>query len=251
MKFLLSIFLVVLSVSCGKAGAAEEVYLLDDSFYEDAPAGESAPDPFEHFNRTMFTFNDYAYTWVMEPTAAAYSKVLPQDVRKAADNFCYNLQEPVRFFNALLQLRFKDAGTVLIRFAVNTVGGVAGLADVAGDEFGFAPVEAGLGETLENWGVPDGFYLVAPFLGASTLRELTGTVVDGLSMTPYYFLADTWKEGFGIYIGRRVNYLSLHLGDYETMKEFAIDPYKALRDGYFQSRTQYRKHSKPSAHDKL
>ncbi len=234
---------------CGTA-QAEDV-ALDDSLYEDTPAEEAVPDPFEHFNRLVFEFNDAAYTWVMEPVASTYSKTLPEDIRQAADNFCYNLQEPVRFVNTLLQLRFADAGTVLTRFVINTIGGVGGLGDVAGREFGFKRVEAGLGETLETWGVPDGVYLVAPLLGATTTRELAGTTLDGLAMTPYYFLADTWQESTLIYVGRRVNNISLRLGEYEGVKKLTVDPYKAFRDGYFQYRKQSRHHSTPRADEKL
>ena len=249
MKTALPVFLLCLAL-CGGA-QAEEADFLDDSFYDDAPDAEAAPDPFEHFNRLMFEFNDVTYTWVMEPVASAYSRTVPEDIRQAADNFCYNLQEPVRLVNSLLQLRFTDAGTVLTRFVINTLGGVAGLGDVAGREFGFKRVEAGLGETLETWGVPDGFYLVMPLLGATTARELTGTAVDGLAMTPYYFLADTWQEGAVISLGRRVNNISLRLGEYDGLKELTIDPYTAWRDSYFQYRKQARKHSEPVTDNKL
>jgi phospholipid-binding lipoprotein MlaA len=249
MKTVLPVFLLCLAL-CGGA-QAEETNFLDDSFYDDAPDAEAAPDPFEHFNRLMFEINDVTYTWVMEPVASVYSRTLPEDIRQAADNFCYNLQEPVRFVNSLLQFRFADAGTVLTRFVVNTLGGLGGLGDVAGREFGFEKVEAGLGETLETWGVPDGFYLVAPLLGATTARELTGATLDGLAMTPYYFMADTWQESTLIYVGRRVNNLSLRLGEYEGAKEMTIDPYVAFRDGYFQYRKRSRKHSTPRADEKL
>jgi phospholipid-binding lipoprotein MlaA len=249
MKTFLHVFLFCL-VLCGSA-KAEETNALDDSFYEDAPVEETVPDPFEHFNRLMFQFNDVTYTWVMEPVASSYSRTVPEDIRQVTDNFFYNLQEPVRFVNTLLQLRFADAGTVLARFAINTIGGVGGLGDVAGQEFGFKRVEAGLGETLETWGVTDGFYLVVPVLGATTLRELAGTTVDGLSTTPYYFFADTWQEGTLIYMGKRLNNLSLRLNDYKGLKELTIDPYKAFRDSYFQYRKQARKHSAPSADEKL
>lgn len=255
MKTYLRVVLLLCLVLCGNTAQATEssgeTSVLDDSFYEDTPEHETVPDPFEHFNRIMFEVNDVTYTWVMEPVASVYSRTLPEDIRQVADNFCYNLQEPVRFINALLQLRFSDAGTVLTRFAVNTIGGVGGLGDVAGTEFGFKRVEAGLGETLEYWGVGDGFYLVMPVLGATTLREFAGTTVDGLSMTPYYFFADSWREGAAIYMGRRVNNLSLRLGEYEGLKQLTIDPYAALRDGYFQSRAQSRKHSAPRTDDKL
>jgi ABC-type transporter lipoprotein component MlaA/uncharacterized glyoxalase superfamily protein PhnB len=206
-------------------------------------------------------FVTYGYTDESTPAYQAYEKrftssygeIVPEDIRQAADNFCYNLQEPIRFVNALLQLRFSDAGTVLTRFAVNTVGGVAGLGDVAGREFGFKRVDAGLGETLQYWGVKDGFYLVMPLRGATTLRELFGTTVDGMAMTPYYFLADSWQESSLIYMGRRVNNLSLNLDYYEGLKKMpTIDPYKALRDSYFQYRDQARqRNTRPSPNDKL
>jgi len=249
MKTALPVLFLCLAL-CGQA-KAEETDFFDDSFYDDAPDAEAAPDPFEHFNRLMFEFNDVTYTWVMEPVASAYSRTVPEDIRQAADNFCYNLQEPIRLVNSLFQMRFHDAGTVLTRFVINTLGGVAGLGDVAGREFGFKRVEAGLGETLEYWGVQDGVYLVMPFLGATTLRELAGTTVDGLAMTPYYFLADTWQEGAVISLGRRVNNLSLRLGEYDGLKELTIDPYAAWRDSYFQYRKQARKHSSPTTDNKL
>jgi phospholipid-binding lipoprotein MlaA len=249
----LSLFCLAAVVLAASAAQAEEVDFLDDSFYEDAPPEDTVPDPFEDFNRLMFKFNDVTYTWVMEPVASSYSEIVPEDIRQAADNFCYNLQEPVRFVNTLLQFRFSDAGTILTRFAVNTIGGVAGLGDVAGREFGFKRVDAGLGETLQYWGVKDGFYLVAPMMGATTLRELFGTTVDGMSMTPYYFLANSWQEGALIYTGRRVNNLSLNLDYYNGLKKIpTIDPYKALRDSYFQYRDQARqRNTKPSPNDKL
>jgi len=34
----------------------------------------------------------------------------------------------------------------------------------------------------------------------------------------------------------KVNYLSFHIGDYETLKDAAIDPYIAMRDAYYQYR---------------
>ncbi len=253
-QFSLRLSLLCLSFAAlaAPAAQAEEMDFLDDSFYEDAPQEEIVPDPFEDFNRVMFKVNDVTYTWVLQPVASSYSEIVPEDIRQAADNFCYNLQEPVRFVNALLQLRIADAGTVLTRFAVNTIGGVAGLGDVAGREFGFKRVDAGLGETLEYWGVKDGFYLVVPMLGATTLRELFGTTVDGMSMTPYYFLANSWQEGALIYTGRRVNNLSLNLDYYDGVKQLTIDPYRALRDSYFQYRDQTRQqHARPSPNDKL
>ncbi len=237
----------ILFVGIGVSYAADpgEVDFLDDAFYDSEPKATQTGDPLEPFNRVMFTFNDYAYTWVLDPMASGYSNVLPWDIRIAVGNFFYNLQEPVRMANALLQGRVGDAGTLLVRFAVNTTGGIAGFGDPAGREMGFKAVDATLGETLATWGVGDGFYLVVPMYGPTTLRDFTGTVVDGLGVSPYYYWADGWEESFAIYLGKELNKLSLHLGEYENMKKLSFDPYVAIRDSYFQYRKKLRDYAVP------
>ncbi|MCI5157739.1 MAG: hypothetical protein D3906_04735, partial [Candidatus Electrothrix sp. AUS1_2] len=126
-----------------------EVDFLDDAFYEEAPADEAVKDPFEGVNRVVFTFNDYAFTWILNPLATGYSKLLPSDIRGSIANVFYNLQEPMRVINSLLQVRFSDAGTLLTRFTLNTIGGVGGLGDPA-SELGFEKTEATFCQTLEQ-----------------------------------------------------------------------------------------------------
>ena len=219
------------------------VDFLDDSFYADEVDEADVGDPLEPFNRAMFEFNDAAYTWVFNPVATGYSHVVPGDIRGAVDNFFNNLQEPLRFVNTLLQGRFDDSGTVLARFFINTIGGVGGLGDPAGRGLGFTPVDATLGETLGTWGIGDGFYLVIPFFGPTTLRDFSGDVVEGIAMTSYYYWADDWEIPAAIFLFKQENSLSLHLGEYEDMKKLSFDPYVALRNGYFQHREQKRNHS--------
>ncbi len=222
--------------------AAEDdaIDFLEDDFYGGEPDPVEVGDPIEPFNRAMFEVNDFSYIWVFNPVATGYSNIMPSDIRGSINNFFYNLQEPVRCINALLQGRFSDAGTLLVRFLINSTGGVAGFGDPAGRELGFKAVDATLGETLGVWGIGDGFYLVVPFYGPSTLRDFTGTVVDGLALTPYYFWANGWEEKAGIYLTKELNKLSLHLGEYEDLKKMSFDPYVALRNVYFQHRKQIR-----------
>ena len=223
--------------------AAEDddtIDFLDDEFDESEPAPVEVNDPLEPFNRAMFQLNDFTYTWVFDPVATGYSYVVPSDIRYSFDNFFYNLQEPVRCLNALLQGRFSDAGTLLLRCVINSTGGVAGLGDPAGRELGFKAVDATLGETLGVWGIGDGFYLVVPFYGPTTLRDFTGDLVDGLALTPYYFRANGWEEKAGIYLFKELTKLSLHLGEYEDFKKMSLDPYVALRNVYLQHRVQIR-----------
>jgi len=224
----------------------DAVDFLSDDFYEDEPASIETDDPIEPFNRAMFQFNDTTYTYVFNPIAEGYSKVVPSDIRGVVWNFFRNLEEPVRFLNCLLQGRISDAGTVFVRFLINTTGGVAGLGNPAGREFGFKRVEATLGETMATWGIGDGLYLVVPFFGPSTLRDFTGTVIDGFGMTPYYTFTDDLGVMAGIYLGKETNKLSMSLGEYEEFKKLSFDPYVALRNGYFQYRKKLRDHSVPN-----
>lgn len=253
--FIVSVFLLF---TCGAliptavSMAADDgvVDFLDDEFYENELDSVQVGDPLEPFNRAMFKLNDFTYTWVFNPVATGYSHIVPWDIRAAVGNFFYNLQEPVRVVNALLQARFSDAGTLLVRFVVNSTGGVAGLGDPAGRELGFKAVDATLGETLGVWGIGDGFYLVVPFYGSTTLRDFTGDMVDGLVMSPYYWWADGLEEVAAIYLGKELNKLSLHLGEYEELKQLSFDPYIAIRNGFFQYRKKIRDYSTPSYEDK-
>ncbi|WLE97667.1 MAG: VacJ family lipoprotein [Candidatus Electrothrix communis] len=211
---------------------------LDDAFYDEPLEEDADKDPFEGINRVVFTFNDYAFMWILNPLATGYSNLLPADIRGSIANVFYNLQEPMRFVNSLLQARFSDAGTLLTRFTVNSVGGVGGLGDPAA-ELGFSRTEATFCQTMDKWGVPDGIFLMVPIMGPTTLRDVSGKIIDRFSLTPlYYNWAAGWEESVGIFMGKEVNNLSLHLGEYEMMKDMSVDPYVAVRDFYFQQREQ-------------
>lgn len=211
---------------------------LSDEFYTDTNCGNGVIDPLEPLNRVVFNFNDKMYLWVMEPVATVYSHVVPLDLRGCIYNFFWNLSEPVRFLNTLLQGRFAEAWNVMLRFAVNSTLGVYGLGDPAAREFNLSQVEATLAGTLSRWGIGDGFYLVIPLQGPSTLRDFTGTIIDGLGMTPYYTWTDDLYVQGAVYAGKETNNLSMHLGEYEKMKNVLFDPYISFRNGYMQHRRQ-------------
>lgn len=246
LSFLLFIVLAVSGLaffgpsSVALGSSDEPVDFLSDDFYSDEAEREVFNDPLESVNRLMFTFNDTMYIWVLEPVATFYSHAIPADLRGCINNFFRNLQEPVRFVNTLLQGRVADSGKVLARFIINSTLGVFGLGEAAGSEFGMEPVEASMGQTLETWGIGDGFYLVVPLYGASTLREMTGTVVDAFEMTPYYSWSDDLLVNGAIYVGKETNNLSLRLGEYEEWKKLLFDPYVSFRNAYFQYRRRTR-----------
>jgi phospholipid-binding lipoprotein MlaA len=192
-------------------------------------------DPLEPFNRAMFHFNDKLYFWVLKPVARGYSKVVPEPARVSAKNFFSNLRFPIRFISCLLQADFRCVATEFGRFTVNTVWGVGGLLDPASsDQLNIPKREADLGQTLGVYGIGQGFYIVWPVLGPSSAR-------DSIEIAGEYFVYPVsyitpWYDWLGVRSYEVVNATSLQIGDYESLKEAAIDPYVALRDAYVQYR---------------
>jgi len=190
-------------------------------------------DPLEPWNRAMFTFNDRFYFWVAKPVARGYSAVIPEWGRVRVSNVFQNITMPVRFVNNLLQLKIRRAGTEVLRFVFNTVAGVGGMFDVA-KNIGLMAQEEDLGQTLGVYGIGNVFYLVWPVLGPSSLRDTVGTVGDYF-LDPVNYITPTGSR-IGVHALDYTNKTSLHIGDYEDLKESALDPYIAFRNAYFQYR---------------
>jgi phospholipid-binding lipoprotein MlaA len=196
---------------------------------------EGIPDPFEPLNRAAFQFNDKLYFWILKPLATVYKAAVPQGLRVWLKNFFYNLEAPVRVANCLLQGKLKGAGNETARFFLNTTLGFFGCVDQAKDKFGIATQDEDLGQTLGVWGMKPAFYLQVPILGPFSFRDGIGFVGDLFLDPRTYIFADNPV----MYVVRPVeivNDASLTLGDYEELKNAAIDPYVAVRDGYYQYR---------------
>jgi phospholipid-binding lipoprotein MlaA len=191
-------------------------------------------DPLYPWNYAMYQFNDKFYFWLLKPVAKGYSSVFPEDIRTAVGNFFYHLSTPVRFVSDVLQLKMKNAGNELVRFVYNSTAGVLGLVDAAKTDFNISRHDEDLGQTLGAYGIGNGFYIVWPFIGPSTLRDTIGMAGDGF-LTPVYYV-NPLEASLGIEAYDKINVSSLHIGDYEDLKESAIDPYVAIRDAYAQHR---------------
>lgn len=196
--------------------------------------GEIA-DPLEPFNRAMYHFNDKLYFWVLKPVAQGYGKVVPEAARVGVSNFFANLTFPIRFINCLLQANFKGAASELGRFTVNTLWGVGGFLDPASSkDINLSKQDEDFGQTLGAYGLGQGFFINWPLFGPSSPRDTVGLVGDAF-LTPYTYLSP-WYAGAGTRGYDMVNDTSLKIGDYESLKEAAIDPYVAIRDAYVQYR---------------
>jgi phospholipid-binding lipoprotein MlaA len=193
------------------------------------------PDPYEDFNRQMFAFNEGLDQSVIEPVAYGYRAVTNEPVREGVGNFTSNLGEPLTFVNHLLQGKLPDAGATLGRFVVNTTVGVAGVFDPA-STMGMLRTNEDFGQTLGVWGVDSGPFLVLPFLGPTTPRDIVGKGGDA-ALNPLNY--PEFKNDDAI----RLSILALgginaREGAIETIDELRaqVDPYTTLRRLYGRTR---------------
>ncbi len=202
---------------------------------ENEPQKAEIADPLEPFNRAAYHFNDKLYFWLLKPAAKGYGWVVPENARVSVKNFFSNIAFPVRFVNCLLQADIGGATTELGRFLVNTIWGIAGFLDPASSkDLQLRKQEADFGQTLGVYGLGQGFFINWPLLGPSSARDTVGILGDTFLQPLSY--VNPGDAALGARAYDRVNSVSLSLGDYETLKEAAIDPYVALRDAYVQYR---------------
>lgn len=216
----------------GAAGAAQPQGELD--LWQEVPQ-EEVSDPLEPVNRVFFQFNDLFYTYLLKPTSQGYAYVVPEGGRVAVRNFFHNVTVPVRAVNALLQGKATAAGSEVARFGINTVMGAFGLFDIAEMHFGLRSAEEDFGQTLGHYGVGDQLYLVWPIFGPSTARDTVGMAGDIL-LSPLSYVPSDFRDRLAVQGGRMVNNTSLVIGEYESIKEAAMDPYLSIRDAYLQNR---------------
>ncbi|MBR8062241.1 VacJ family lipoprotein [Burkholderia ambifaria] len=189
-------------------------------------------DPLEPMNRAMYKFNDTVDTNIAVPIAKGYQKITPTPMRTAISNFFSNLGDLGNMANNLLQLRITDATQDLMRVAMNSVFGVAGLIDIA-TPAGLPKHHQDFGLTMARWGMPSGPYLVLPVFGPSTIRDGVGRAVD-VRFNLLNYIEPAARNP--MYIAQFISARSDLLGATDLLKQAALDPYSFVRDAYLQQR---------------
>ena len=199
---------------------------------------EAQADPYENMNRKIFNFNDKIYENVYFPIARGYRKITNQTARDRISSFVANVEEPISTANYLLQLKPKETGISVARFAVNTTLGLAGLFDVASG-WGLNQPTTDMNTTLASWCVADGPYFVVPFVAPGNVRSFTGMMVD-TAFDPVYWatyndanIHDKATYGFAaIKYTDKVNGL---MDLYTDFKSNSVDLYATMRSAYLQN----------------
>ncbi|MEM7327339.1 MAG: VacJ family lipoprotein [Pseudomonadota bacterium] len=192
-------------------------------------------DPLEGVNRQIYAFNDGVDRVVLEPVAKGYRAVTNEPIRGGVSNFLTNLNQPVVFANTILQGKPGAAIDTFSRFAVNSTFGLAGILDVA-TPLNVPEHKEDFGQTLGVWGVPNGPYLVLPFLGSSNLRDVAGLGVDAAFDPLNYaqFDGDT-ETRIGLRVANIVSVRENLIEAVEVLRD-QPEPYVALRRNYTQQR---------------
>jgi phospholipid-binding lipoprotein MlaA len=192
-------------------------------------------DPYEHFNRAMFKFNDFLDRFILKPVAQLYNAIVPHPLAKGLTNVYNNIDTIPTVINDVLQGNFYQATNDIWRLGINSTIGVLGLFDVA-ERIGLEPNYEDFGLTMARWGWTNSNFLMLPFFGPTTVRDgLIGAPVTYYGMSIYPYIRPTGLQ-YGIYffgvVVRRADILT-----YEgVLNQLAFDKYVFMRDAYLQHR---------------
>jgi len=190
-------------------------------------------DPWEKWNRKVFSFNEDLDEKVLKPVAIGYSNIVPQPVRRSVGNFFGNAADAWSAVNNMLQGKIANGLHDIVRFGTNTVFGLGGLLDVA-TEFGIDHQYEDFGQTLGHWGVGAGAYIVWPVFGPSSVRESIALPLDR-SVSPALVVNDGLVST-EITLLQIINTRAGLLGASRVVDDIALDKYTFVRDAYLQRR---------------
>ena len=188
-------------------------------------------DPYENWNRKVFSFNETIDRWFLKPVARFYRSVMPNFADRAITNFFNNLTEVRNFTNSVLQLKGESAVVAAGRFTYNTVFGLGGLIDVA-TAFDLPERPEDFGQTLGYWGLGSGPYLMLPLLGPSSPRDFTGFATDSFVAPSLWDNVDSPES----YYARGVQVVDKRADLIPAEGFISGDTYTFVRNAYLQRR---------------
>ncbi|MDT7043929.1 VacJ family lipoprotein [Candidatus Nitronereus thalassa] len=195
-------------------------------------AAGSSDDPIEVINRPIYHANDILDQYVGEPISRVYIDYTPEMVRSSVSNFFDNVSYLNVILNDFLQGKGKQGVEDSSRFLINSTFGALGLFDIA-TPLGLEKHNEDFGQTLAVWGVGQGSYLVLPFLGPNTARDVPdlgfSTVTNILFYVSNPVAVPVAVLGF---IDKRSRFDQA----IQIRNEVAVEPYLFTREAYLQHR---------------
>lgn len=194
-----------------------------------AAATHDPADPWESFNRGVFSFNESVDRYVAKPVAKTYQFLMPAVVDDAITRVFNNLATPITIVNQLLQGKPHDAAGQTARLMFNSTFGLAGILDVA-QHMDLPRQKEDFGQTMAVWGVKPGPYVMLPLLGPSTVRDTGGRVAD-MSCDPRRYAEQTAR-----FVMTALDVTDTRADLLNAEKAIEGDRYLFIRDYYLQQR---------------
>jgi phospholipid-binding lipoprotein MlaA len=195
--------------------------------------GNDSCDPFETYNRAMYSFNGQVDAFIFKPVAIAYDFIFPSIVKMGVRNIFSNIEQIPMVANNLLQGEPKKALINTTRFVANTTFGILGAFDVA-DCGGLYRQEADFGQTLAKWGYRHSSYFVLPLLGPTTVRDSFGKAGD-FFMSPWAY----WNKNRYWWGAHAIEWISIRstlLDKEKIFQAMVIDEYAVVRQAILDRR---------------
>ena len=191
-------------------------------------------DPFEGFNRSVYSFNEVMDKTIMNRISKLYKAITPDFVDQGISNIFSNVNDVIVIVNDFLQFKVRQMFSDITRFVFNSTLGFGGLYDVS-TGMGFPKHDEDFGQTLAKWGLGPGPYLVIPFLGPSTVRDGAGYLVTTTAVSPLAYIDNT-KIYAGLTALNYVDFKADLLSAQKLIGEAAVDKYEFTKNAYLQHR---------------
>ena len=154
-------------------------------------------------------------------------------MRHSVLHFFENLGEPANFLNELMQLNL-SAPAAPARASRSIPRWGSSASSTPRSTSVCREPTTDFGETLGVYGVGDGWYLVIPVIGPSSVRDLFGDLVNGFLHPQSYFLTFApqailaTSSGFSRYEASR--------DELSALRDSSVDFYSAMRSAYLMQR---------------
>lgn len=191
-------------------------------------------DPWEGFNRGVYSFNETMDDFVFNPVGQVYDFITPDVIDNGVSNFFSNIAQLSVIANDILQLEFEQAVNDTVRFFLNSTLGLFGFFDIASDA-NLPSSKEDFGQTLAHWGVGSGPYLVVPFFGPASVRDAVGIAVDRTAFSPIAYLDDDLTRA-GLLTLNYVDFKSDILSAVNLIGDASLDEYDFIKNAFFEKR---------------
>jgi phospholipid-binding lipoprotein MlaA len=191
-------------------------------------------DPWEGFNRGVYSFNETIDSIVFEPIGKVYDAITPDIIDAGVSNFFGNITQISVIANDLLQFKFDQAVNDTVRLFLNSTIGLFGFFDIS-SEGGLYSSDEDFGQTLAHWGIGSGPYLVVPFFGPATVRDAAGFAVDRGVLSPLFYIEDDTLEASLLTLNY-IDFKSDLLSTTDLISDAALDEYDFIKNAYFEKR---------------